>query len=49
VKGYNIAIPQPRKKEIPFIGVFYKHHGLNYFGLSYQKGIVNAHNYSIHM
>jgi hypothetical protein len=26
-----------------------KHHGLNYFGLSYHKGIIHAQNYLIHM
>ncbi len=29
--------------------VFYKHHGLNYFGLNYQRGIACAHNYSMQM
>jgi hypothetical protein len=27
----------------------YKHHGLNYFGLGYQKGIAHAQNYLIHL
>jgi hypothetical protein len=26
-----------------------KHHGLNYFGLSYQRGITHAQNYLIHL
>jgi hypothetical protein len=30
-------------------GVFSKHHGLNYFGLNYQKDIVNDKEYSINM
>jgi len=28
------------------MGIFYKHHGLNYFGLGYQRGIVHAYNYA---
>jgi hypothetical protein len=29
--------------------VIYEHHGFNYFGLSYWKGIVHAQSYSIHL
>jgi hypothetical protein len=29
--------------------VLCKHHGLNYFGTSYWKGIACAQNYSMHM
>jgi len=49
MKGHYIAIPQPRRKAIPLVRVLYKHHGLNYFGSNYRRGIPNAHNYSIHM
>jgi hypothetical protein len=31
------------------ITLHYEHHGLNYFGLNYQRGIVHAQNYSIHL
>jgi len=37
------------KESNTLFAVIYKHHGLNYFGLSYWKGIAHAHNYSIHM
>jgi len=30
-------------------GVIYKHHGLDYFGLGYWRGIAHAQKYSIHM
>jgi len=29
--------------------VLYKHHGLNYFGISYWRGITCAQNYLMHM
>jgi hypothetical protein len=29
--------------------LIYKHHGFNYFGSNYQRGIAHALNYSIHM
>jgi len=28
LEGYGIAIPRPRRKEIPYLGFFGKHHGL---------------------
>jgi hypothetical protein len=31
------------------LGVFSKHHGLNYFSLNYQKNIVYGKEYSMHM
>jgi len=30
------------KQSNTLFGVFYKHHGLNFFGLNYQKGIANG-------
>jgi hypothetical protein len=30
------------KERNALLGVFNKHHGLNYFGLDYQRGIVHA-------
>jgi hypothetical protein len=29
--------------------VLYKHHGFNYFGPGYSRGIAYAHNYLMHM
>jgi len=37
------------KESNTFFGVIYKHHGLNYFGLGYRRGITHAYNYLIHM
>ncbi len=31
------------------LGVFNKHHGLNYFGLDFQRGIAHAYEYSMHI
>jgi len=31
------------------LGVFNKHHGLNYFSLNYQRGIIYGKEYSMHM
>ncbi len=39
----------PTSKAIPYLGVFSKHHGLNYFSLDYQRGIAYDKEYSIHM
>jgi hypothetical protein len=36
---------QTLKESNTFMKVFYKHHGLNYFGSGYQRGIVHAQNY----
>jgi hypothetical protein len=33
---------QTYKQSNTLLGVFNKHHGLNYFGLEYQKGIANG-------
>jgi hypothetical protein len=30
------------KQRNTLLGVFNKHHGLNYFGIDYQRGIVNG-------
>ncbi len=37
------------KESNTLVGVICKHHGLNYFGLGYRRGIAHVHNYSIHM
>jgi hypothetical protein len=36
---------QTLKENNTFVRVFYKHHRLNYFGSSHQRGIVHAQNY----
>jgi hypothetical protein len=40
---------QTYNKSNTLMRVFYKHHGLNYFGPSYRSGITYAQNYSMHM
>jgi hypothetical protein len=40
---------KPYKKINALLGVFSKHHGLNYFGLDYQRGINYVSEYSMHM
>ncbi len=40
---------KPYKESNTMFGVFNKHHGLNYFGLNYLRGIVYALKYSMHM
>jgi len=37
------------KQSNTLLGVFSKYHGLNYFGLNYQKGIANGYLYLMHM
>jgi hypothetical protein len=37
------------KQNNTLLGVFSKHHGLNYFSLDYQKGIAYGKEYSMHM
>jgi hypothetical protein len=37
------------KQSNTLLGVLYKHHGLNSFGLNYQRGIVNRYEYSMHI
>ncbi len=38
-----------QKESNTLMKVFYKHHGRNFFGASYQRGIVHAQNYSMHV
>jgi hypothetical protein len=37
------------KQNNTLLGVFSKHHGLNYFSLDYQRGITYGKEYSMHM
>jgi len=39
LEGVLHGPPKTYKKSYTLLGVFNKHHGLNYFGLDYQRGI----------
>jgi hypothetical protein len=45
----KLKVQNLKKESNTLMRVFCKHHGLNYFGLGYWKGIAYAQNYSMHM
>jgi hypothetical protein len=47
--GVLHTLTKTYKQNNTLLGVFSKHHGLNYFSLDYQKGIVYGKEYSMHM
>jgi hypothetical protein len=48
MEGYYIVLPKLINNNT-LLGVFNKHHGLNYFGLDYQRGIAHGKEHSMHM
>jgi hypothetical protein len=51
-KSHGGVLHSPKKvlkEHITLMNIFYKHHGLNYFGLGFWRGIAYARNYSMHM
>ncbi len=48
-KGVLHSHSKTWKESNTLMGILCKHHGLNYFGSGYQKGIVHAYNYLMHV